>query len=230
MFRSFLVTLFDATYTLNKSNILSFCQTDPKAKILDLGCDDGIWTEAIARKIGTSEVHGIEIVPERAAAARERGISVVEHDLNYPLPYADGSFDMIHANQVIEHVGSIDTFTAEIFRCLRPGGYVVISTENASSWHNIGATILGWQMFSLTNLSVKRLGVGNPLAVHRHDTGHLGSWTHKTIFSYRGLIEFLGCHQFRHVQIRGSGYYPLAAKFGLLDPRHAHFITAYAQK
>jgi ubiquinone/menaquinone biosynthesis C-methylase UbiE len=37
-------------------------------------------------------------------------------------PFEDESFDLVHANQVIEHVGRLDHFVEETRRVLRPGG------------------------------------------------------------------------------------------------------------
>src|SRR5207237_1346369 len=82
--------------------------------------------------------------------------------LNADIPIRDESFDAISSNQVIEHLSDTDIFLAESFRVLRPGGHVVVSTENMSSWHNLAALLLGWQAFSLTNITDKRSGIGNP--------------------------------------------------------------------
>lgn len=52
---------------------------------------------------------------------------------------------------MIEHVSNVDLFVSEVFRVLKKGGHAVISTENGSSWHNVFAAAMGWQIFSLTN-------------------------------------------------------------------------------
>jgi SAM-dependent methyltransferase len=160
--------------------------------------------------------------------ARARGLNVTVADLAAAFPFADQSFDLVHANQVIEHVGDVDHFLAEIARIVRVGGVVIISTENGSSWHNIFATTMGWQMFSLTNVSSLASGIGNPLALHRGDGQPLESWKHKTIFNYRGLIELINLHGLKVVSAMGSGYYPFPAVVGRFDPRHAHFLTVKA--
>ena len=214
----------------NQSNILSLLPTGSRLKLLDLGCDDGVWTKTMAERVGTSDIHGVEIVSEQAAKARALGVQVHVGDICNGLPYEDASFDIVHSNQVIEHVPSIDTFAAEIYRVLRPGGVAVISTENASSWHNIAASVLGWQMFSLTNMSGLRGGIGNPLALHRDAAVQFTSWTHKVIFGYRGLQEFFEAHGFSQCRIRGAGYHPLPASLGRLDVRHAHFLALCAVK
>ena len=184
----------------------------------------------LAAQAGTTDVWGVEIVPERAAAAEKRGVRVTACDLAKRLPFEDASFDVLHANQVIEHVPDVDLFVSEVARLLRPGGRALLSTENGSSWVNIGAAILGWQIFSLTNVSARRLGIGNPLALHRGERGELVSWTHKTICNFRGLKELCEAYGLSEIRVLGAGYFPLPARLGRLDPRHAHFITVDAVK
>ena len=215
---------------LNRANILACVPSRPGLKLIDLGCDDGAWTMQLAERAGTTDVWGVEIVAERAAAAEKRGVRVTSGDLAQQLPFPDASFDLLHANQVIEHVPDVDLFVSEVTRVLRPGGCAILSTENGSSWVNIGAAILGWQIFSLTNVSTRRLGIGNPLALHRGECGELASWTHKTIFNFRGLKELCEAYGLADVRILGAGYFPLPAGLGRLDPRHAHFITVSAVK
>lgn len=123
-----------------------------------------------------------------------------------------------------------DRFASEIYRILKPGGSAIISTENGSSWHNIFASILGWQIFSLTNVSRLQAGIGNPLALLRNQPIEFSTWTHKVIFNYRGLKEFFLLHGFKEIQIKGAGYYPFPTQLAKLDPRHSHFITLYAKK
>lgn len=231
LIKSFLVKLFDSAMALNKGNILkSVPVTSTESLLLDLGCDDGEWALQMASKSGISRIYGVEIVPHRAEQARTRGLQVEIANLEERIPFPDQMFDVVHANQVIEHLGDIDHFAQEISRVLKPGGVAIISTENASSWHNVFAAAMGWQIFSLTNLSGMVGGVGNPLALHRGESVELKSWTHKTIFSHRGLKEFFQVHGFKNVKIRGAGYYPLPSFFGTIDPRHAAFITLVAEK
>lgn len=228
--KSYLNSLFNRASEHNRRNILSFAAGQNCRSVLDLGCDNGEWTMKIAKAVHATDVSGVEIVPERARLAEGKGIKVSLADLSQKIPLPDSSFDFIHSNQVIEHVSDIDLFASEIMRLLKPGGAFVVSTENGSSWHNIAASILGWQMFSLTNLSALGGGVGNPAALHRNEPGQLKSWTHKVIFNYRGLLEFFQLHGFKDGRIKGAGYYPLPSIFGALDPRHSHFITIFGRK
>ena len=52
-------------------------------------------------------------------------------DLNADaLPYADGTFDVITATEIIEHLENPRFFLREIARVLKPGGICVLSTPN----------------------------------------------------------------------------------------------------
>lgn len=230
MLRDVLLRQYAAADALNRRHIKELVRSQPSAALCDLGCDDGEWTMELARYCGSQQVFGVEIVPERARLAHSRGVRASISDLNEGFPFNDESFDLVHANQVIEHVKDVDHFITETMRVLRIGGVAVISTENGSSWHNIFAAIMGWQIFSLTSVSVRARSVGNPLALHRAAPPPRILDTHRTIFNYRGLIEILRVHGLSAVRLVGAGYYPLPASIGRIDVRHCHFMTVRAQK
>jgi len=188
--KKLLEKIYTNAVNLNYKNILGLFKINKKAQFLDLGCDDGTFTMKIAKKINTTKVYGVEIVKERIAMAQKKGIRVEKFDLNNRFHFENNFFDVIHANQVIEHLYNSDSFISEIFRILKPDGYAIISTENASSWCNIFASIMGWQIFSLTNFSSKKQGIGNPFSLHRNADVYLDSWNHIRIYNIRGLKEY----------------------------------------
>lgn len=200
-------------------------------QFLDVGCDDGERTRLFADAAGADAVHGVELMEDRAALARARGIEVTSADIEQGLPYEDGQFTAVVSNQVIEHLADTDRFVSEIARVLEPGGYAVVSTENLASWHNVFALVLGWQPFSLSNVSATRLGLGNPAAVHRGEAWeYSSSWQHRTVFAHRGLIELFEAHGLAVEHVRGAGYYPLPRRLARLDSRHAAFLTVKVRK
>lgn len=225
----FLQNLYQSAVDLNHKNIFELFKKNPDARLLDLGCDDGALSIRMAEAVGTKNIFGVEIVAESAAEARLKGITVKEFDINNSFDLEDNFFDCVHANQVIEHLHNSDTFLKEIYRILKPGGYAIISTENASSWCNIFASMLGWQIFSLTNFSNIKQGIGNPLSLHKGKEG-LGSWNHVRIYNYRGLKEYFEAVGFVVEEIRGAGYFPLPAFLGNVDTVHSHFITFRIKK
>lgn len=227
---SFFQNIYEDAVNLNHKNILSLAKSDSEAIFIDLGCDDGAITNMVAGKLGTKNVHGVEIVDERIKIAQSKGVVVHNFDLNGPFNLPDGFFDVVHANQVIEHIYNSDNFLSEIYRILKPGGYALISTENASSWCNIFAGIMGWQIFSLTNFSQKSQSIGNPLSLHRGQNDTLKSWAHVRIYNIRGLKEYCEKCGFTVEEVRGAGYFPLPGTIGNIDKTHCHFMTLKISK
>jgi len=233
--KTFFTNMYEHANEMNRMNLIALTRQAARQnglkRLLDLGCDDGIWTRRLADAVGAGEIHGVEVVAEQAKKAEANGVRVYAIDLNRPLTgIPSDTFDLVHANQVIEHVSNVDLFVSEVFRVLKKGGHAVISTENGSSWHNVFAAAMGWQIFSLTNVSGLKAGLGNPFAIQRGGTPFTGTWTHKTIFNYRGLIEMFETHGFSRLTVAGAGYFPLPALLGRIDPRHSAFITVFAEK
>jgi SAM-dependent methyltransferase len=230
-YRDWAARAFAAAADANFANVRrALAGAPPGGVLVDLGCDDGGHTLEFAAAARARRVCGVDVVEERGAAARERGVDFTLADLNVPLPYSDASFDVVVSNQVIEHLTDTDSFVHELHRVLRPGGIAVVSTENLASWHNVLALLLGWQPFSLSNVSGTRLGLGNPLAAQRGQAPTLRSWEHVRVFAYRGLTELFEAHGFTVEKVVGAGYYGLPAALARLDPRHAAFLTVTARK
>lgn len=73
-------------------------------------------------------------------------------DLNKPLPFEDGSFDVIHANQVFEHVQNLLGLMAECHRILRPAGMLIAHVPYfRSSWAAIDPTHI--RQFSISSMN-----------------------------------------------------------------------------
>jgi len=100
------------------------------SRILDFGCGTG-GNVATAGAIG--DVVGIE--PDRGALelARGRGGALFCRAVGTALPFADGTFDVVLASDVLEHIENDALAAAEIHRVLRRGGHLVFSVP-AHSW------------------------------------------------------------------------------------------------
>lgn len=219
-----------------RNRILEVVAAARPAAMVDLGCHDGAWTRRLADAAGPQleRVCGLEVVPEAAEAARARGIEVETGDLRDPLPYPDDSFDLVHANQVIEHVPDLDVFASEVRRVLRPRGRALVCTENLASWHNVAALVAGYTPFSLTNVSA-RGALGNPFALGPEQDGAFEpSWAHTRVLTTVGLVHLLELHGLRLVARFGTGYHPLpprlARRAAAHDARHAAFACVVAEK
>jgi SAM-dependent methyltransferase len=206
--------------------------------ILDCGCGDGSGTMEFAEKVGAGRVEAIELDSENIRIATGQGIHVHASDLNAPFPIETDHFDGILANQVIEHLYNTDRFMAELLRVLKPGGWAILCTENLASWHNIGALVLGYTPFSLTNISSLAGSLGNPLAFHHDDDRWLATarstYQHMRVFTLTGLAHLGKAHGFTVEVTEGIGYYPWPAfawpLLTRLDKRHAAFQTLRLRK
>jgi SAM-dependent methyltransferase len=102
----------------------------PGIAVLDVGCGPGTITVDLARRVAPGQVLGVEPVDEplaRArATAREAGVDNVEFVLGdvYALQAQDATFDVVHAHQVLQHLGDPVAALREMLRVTRPGGVV----------------------------------------------------------------------------------------------------------
>ncbi len=105
---------------------------EPAMSILDVGCGPGSITIGLARRVPDGRVTGIDVVEAVLEQARdlaaEAGVDnvVFEHGDLYALDYADGSFDVAYAHQVLQHLTEPERALREIQRVLRPGGLVAL--------------------------------------------------------------------------------------------------------
>lgn len=97
--------------------------TDSPARILDVGCGTGA-NLLLLSKYGDAE--GVDISDDALAFCRERGLQKVKKGAAEELPYADESFDLVSALDVVEHLDDDLAALKEMKRVLRPGGRVFL--------------------------------------------------------------------------------------------------------
>jgi SAM-dependent methyltransferase len=223
----YLYGVFRATEEENRRAILATLEPRAGARLLDLGTHRGEFTMRVAERLGAGSVSGVELIEEHAAVARGRGIDVRRADLDDGLPFEDEAFDVVHANQVIEHVQRTDKFLREIRRVLAPGGLACISTNNLSSWHNIWSLVFGYQPFPMHVSDA--LIVGNPLNPEHGQPHEDAGRIHVRVFTGRALGELCAHHGLPPIRMRSAGYYPLPPKLGRvaarIDPKHGAFLV-----
>jgi 2-polyprenyl-3-methyl-5-hydroxy-6-metoxy-1,4-benzoquinol methylase len=145
---------------------LMFLDADPPGSLLDVGCGDGAFIAAMAKR--GWQVAGIDFDPAAVAAAHDaHGLDVRVATVESIL--ATGArFDVVTASHVLEHVPDPCEFLDQCRRLLRPGGRVVLKTPNAGSFgaHRYGRAWRGLEpprhlhIFNLASLAscVRRAG------------------------------------------------------------------------
>jgi 2-polyprenyl-3-methyl-5-hydroxy-6-metoxy-1,4-benzoquinol methylase len=112
----------------------------PGRRVLDLGCRDGSLSRAYA---DGNEIVGVDADREALAAARKLGIETHWADLDEPLDFADASFDVVVAGELLEHLRDPHRIVDDVRRVLRPGGVFVASVPNAYRLKNRLRFLLG---------------------------------------------------------------------------------------
>ena len=96
---------------------------DRRPRILDVGCGTGA-NLLMLSKYGDAE--GVDISEDALAFCRERGLEKVRLGAGEELPYEDGTFDLVTAFDVVEHMDNDLAGLREMRRVLRPGGRVLL--------------------------------------------------------------------------------------------------------
>jgi SAM-dependent methyltransferase len=98
--------------------------------LLDVGCGPGTITADLAARVPQGMVVGLDAAADVLEDARQesaqRGLSNVTFSAGdaYHLAYDDGTFDVVHAHQVLQHLSDPVAGLTEMRRVCRDGGLV----------------------------------------------------------------------------------------------------------
>jgi SAM-dependent methyltransferase len=70
----------------------------------------------------------------------------------YAIPFPDNSFDTLVSTQVFEHLARPTDAAQELFRVLKPGGYVVLTAPQANELHEEPHDYFRYTSYGLTSL------------------------------------------------------------------------------
>jgi len=154
--------------------------------ILDIGCFDGTFLSFFKKT--TNNLYGLETSKYGLKQCRKKGLKVKNFfiDGNKKIPFKSNFFDYIIAGEIIEHIYDTDFFLEEIFRLLKPGGILLLSTPNLSSLGRRLTLFLGCN-------PIIELSPNEKLS-----SGHIRYFVKKTLFS------LLKKHKFRITDFRSD--------------------------
>ncbi len=110
-----------------RSRILS--RLTPRMTVLDLGAGAGIVSQMDFRS-HAARICGLDPDPRVRANPYLHEARVGTADA---IPWEEGSFDLVFANNVLEHLSHPDRVFREVARVLKPGGWFCVKTPN--KWH-----------------------------------------------------------------------------------------------
>ncbi|MCX6906849.1 MAG: class I SAM-dependent methyltransferase [Verrucomicrobia bacterium] len=219
---------FDA---LNR-RVKLFLEPNSSAAVLDVGTGDAELFLWWSERIGSRNLHALDAVSN----PHSDRVRTTLAPLDDKWPLADASFDAVISSQNIEHIIDTPLYLSEMHRVLKPGGYVMLLTENLASWANIAALVCGWMPFSLTNMF--GYPFGNRLVWHdslsKDDLSRFyreklwGCLGHQRLFTPLALRHLVERHGFQCEAAFGAAYLPffgwLSECCARLNPGHCHFI------
>lgn len=113
------------------------------ARVLDVGCGDGLLMAALRDRAG-ADVRGLELDAANVAAAVGRGLAVVQGDADTDLGYyPDGSFDYAILSQTLQTTRRPDQVVEAL---LRIGRQAFVSFPNFAHWRGRLSLLVGGRM------------------------------------------------------------------------------------
>jgi 2-polyprenyl-3-methyl-5-hydroxy-6-metoxy-1,4-benzoquinol methylase len=102
-------------------------------QILDVGCGDGVISEPLMK---TGHFVAAVDLPTVATSAHKCRVSSIMAGDAETLAFADGSFDLVIASEVLEHLWAPESFINEASRTLKPRGHLIIETPEGMAGLN----------------------------------------------------------------------------------------------
>lgn len=93
-------------------------------RILDVGCGSGMNLSALSRY---GDVFGVDSSPEAIKFCKKRNLKNVKLGYIEKTGFPANSFDLITALDVIEHTKDDQKSLKELYRILKPGGYLIVT-------------------------------------------------------------------------------------------------------
>lgn len=113
--------------------------------VLDVGCMYGYLLEEL-RERGARALHGMRIAEAPARVAEGKGFAVHQGTIEaYAASTPGGTFDVVFAQHVLEHVGNPSLFLRAAFALLKPGGKLALVVPHVGAFsRKVFRSSWGW--------------------------------------------------------------------------------------
>jgi SAM-dependent methyltransferase len=185
----------------------------PASRVLEAGC--GRTTRLVGFRDRIDRLVGAD-VDEAGGQANAALDEFIVADLCCTLPFAAGTFDVVYANFVVEHLERPAQAFAEWHRVLRPGGSVILLTSNLANPLMAAAHMMPQPV----RTAVKRLGPGAeardvfPAGYRANTPGVLGRLLGQAGFAPARVVfvatlhRYAGRHRFAAAALRSIEHLP----------------------
>ncbi len=115
-----------------------------RLEVLDIGPGNGDAKKFIDALAGQAEWTAVEVVPRYVQACRDAGYAHLIDGVDLekaPLTVPDGTFDVVIASHVLEHLENAPDAVRDWLRVLRPGGHLLIGVPMHFGWLAALATL-----------------------------------------------------------------------------------------
>ena len=196
----------------------------PGKRLLECGCFPLIGTRALALA-GFDDLKGTDILADRYTdTCRKLNLNVRQCNFETErLPFEDESFDMVLLNEVFEHLRIDLIFTfSELYRVLRPGGVLTISTPNLRSAGGIYNFLVRHKAYSCGSELYKAYGA---LSRNGH-MGHVREYTPHEVATFVEHLRFQPTMIMYRGRYGGKRFGPISRIFPSLRP----FFSLYCER
>ncbi|MBN2454479.1 class I SAM-dependent methyltransferase [Candidatus Woesearchaeota archaeon] len=109
-----------------------YCPNGKGKRLLDVGCGDGSFALMIKNRYGF-DAEGVDIAGKAVQRANRSGVKAKVCNIEKKLPYESGRFDAVILCEVIEHIFDTESLIKEIYRVMKKGGLLFLTTPNVAS-------------------------------------------------------------------------------------------------